>query len=552
MNISTFVLAVFFLVLAVSVWIAKKSGFQNFLDKFVVFSILPLSLTVILLIGLKVLQFPLDELSHNRLIPTFAFNCGYRQINALETGPVLFWAYGPIGPLFYWPATLANSPTIATMIGGVINITLFFLPLVFLCASFSKIQRKSTLLYGTLIIYLCLFWVENTTPLKYSAFRIHVDSPSLMLAAMACIAVYWRYKNMWLKLNAYLLPMSALLSILAIWTKHNLIFLPLAIITYLILTKNYDYVKIYTGYLMAFGVIISSAIFLLFSPDYLYFSMFKFMANLPNALSSQTNEKFNLIKSTFYELMSYLVIYLIIIIINIGVTLKIEGSTTIRKWLYKNNWLIFFLVTIYMLPVAFSSRLKWGGDINSYSVALYFLLLTVVAIFLEIIIYDDKVNNKVVLKFSRLVKLFIVFGLAVTISISYRYIISVPAAINFTLSEITNNNPLEMSYNYSIKHPNSAYFPDYLLSSIMAEGKLYHSMRGVYDRDVADLPLTNEHFREYIPSDTQSVAFFEEEKNNKWQQERTTIIKNYLPELSEKISIEELPGWSVYVRSADN
>ncbi len=61
---------------------------------------------------------------------------------------------------------------------------------------------------------------------------------------------------MWLKLNAYLLPMSALLSILAIWTKHNLIFLPLAIITYLILTKNYDYVKIYTGYLMAFGVII--------------------------------------------------------------------------------------------------------------------------------------------------------------------------------------------------------------------------------------------------------------------------------------------------------
>ncbi|MFM7477687.1 MAG: hypothetical protein ACKO2T_18775, partial [Microcystis aeruginosa] len=136
MNINTFVLAVFFVVLAVSVWIAKKSRFENFLDKFVVFSILPLSLTVILLIGLKVLQFPLDEWSHNRLLPIFAFNFGYRQINALETGPVLSWAYGPIGPLFYWPATFANSPTIATMIGGVINMTLFVLPLIFLSISF--------------------------------------------------------------------------------------------------------------------------------------------------------------------------------------------------------------------------------------------------------------------------------------------------------------------------------------------------------------------------------------------------------------------------------
>jgi len=64
----------------------------------------------------------------------------------------------------------------------------------------------------------------------------------------------------------------------------------------------------------------------------------------------------------------------------------------------------------------------------------------------------------------------------------------------------------QQAYNFVLQYPDSTYFPWYPLSTLMAEGKLYHTGVGLTDRETAGLPTSEEHLQKYLPRDLRFIA----------------------------------------------
>lgn len=496
--------------------------------------------SIVSLIG-KILKFPVYDWDHNRLAPIFAFKLGYKYINAYDTGPVLSWAYGPISPIFFFPATLANSPTTATMIGGIINILIFFLPFL-VVATFYMRKSRWMFFYGLQFLLITFLYVINNTALGTSAFNIHVDSPSLCLGAISCLLIYFSFITQDDQKNLYLISFAGVITVLAIWAKHNLILLPLAIITYLILTGKLKFLKLYLISLLGSGIFFSLIIIAIFSHEYLYFSMVESMAKQPNIITSDLffNDKINVLINASLELLINMMPFVVIIFSHVVITFKKGKYSHIHKWLISHPYSLFFITSFYMIPLAISSRIKWGGNINSLSIAIYFMVLTAFIILIELVYKNQTDGIKRVINLQKFLTIIVVFAIFCS---QINYLKSSPKRINTALNNLQNNH-LEVSFQYMLKNPNQVYFPDYQLSAAMAEKKIYHSMKGLNDREAGRLRLTAQHFQQYIPSKMKYMAFAN--PKNQWQKERIEIMKSYLPEYSQQITIKDLPGWLVY------
>jgi hypothetical protein len=105
--------------------------------------------------------------------------------------------------------------------------------------------------------------------------------------------------------------------------------------------------------------------------------------------------------------------------------------------------------------------------------------------------------------------------------------------------ENLSKNPSQEAYEYAKRHPGEAYFPWNPISSLLAEGKLYHTTFGLWDRDLAGLKISDEHVRAYIPRNIKIMAF----RLSKTEDRR---IGRFLPEFKRKVTVEGLPGWTVY------
>ncbi|NEQ77600.1 MAG: hypothetical protein F6K23_34055 [Okeania sp. SIO2C9] len=504
-----------------------------------------LFLTFIVSLIEKIIKFPVDDWDHNRLVPIFAFKLGYKYINAYDTGPVLSWAYGPISPIFFFPSTLTNSPTTATMIGGIINILILFLPFL-VVATFYIRKSRLMFFYGLQFLLITFFYVVNNQALEYTAFDIHVDSPSLSLGAISCLLIYFSFITQDDQKNLYLISFAGVTTVLAIWAKHNLILLPLAIITYLIITGKFKIFKLYLISLIGSGIFFSLIIIAIFSHEYLFFSMVESMAKQPNVLKNfnLSVAKLSSVNRTLLraslELLTMIWPFALIILSHVVITVKKGKYSNLNTWLIYNPYSLFFITFFYMIPLAIASRIKWGGNINSLSIAIYFMVLAAFIMFIEVV-YKNQANGiKRVINIQKILTIIVVFAIFCS---QINYLKSSPKRINTALNNLQNNN-LEVSFQYMLKNPNQVYFPDYPLSSAMAERKIYHSIKGLNDREAGRLRLTAQHFQQYIPSKMKYIAFADPE--NKWQKERIEIMKSYLPQYSQKITIKDLPGWLVY------
>ena len=370
-----------------------------------------LLLTSIVYLIEKILKFPGYDWDHNRLVPIFAFQLGYKYINAYDTGPVLSWAYGPIAPIFFFPATLANSPTTATMIGGIINILIFFLPFLAV-ATFYMRKSRWMFFYGLQFLLITFLYVMNNPALAFTAFNIHVDSPSLCLGAISCLLIYFSFITQDDQKNLYLISFAGVTTVLAIWAKHNLILLPLAIITYLIITSKFKIFKLYSISLLSSGIFFSLIIIAIFGHEYLYFSMVESMAQQPNIMTFDLsfNDKINLLINASLELLINIMPFVVITFSHFVITFKKGKYSNLNKWLISHPYSLFFITSFYMIPVAISSRIKWGGNINSLSIAIYFMVLTAFIIGIKVV-YDNQTNGrKTVINLQKFITIIVVFA----------------------------------------------------------------------------------------------------------------------------------------------
>jgi hypothetical protein len=204
----------------------------------------------------------------------------------------------------------------------------------------------------------------------------------------------------------------------------------------------------------------------------------------------------------------------------------------LRAWLNLNPWLIYVIVGLCMTPTALIARAKIGGILNSLTLVLYFLLIAV----LLILIQTQNSASALLRRSVRFLVWFIVIASPLLQVNSFYY-------FKKGLREI-GRNPHQIAYEYAKAHPAEVYFPNHPLSSIMAEGKFYHTEFGLWDRDAAGYKINQEQLKSYLPSKIRIAAYA-----TGTHDDNHPTLKKYLPEFSREVTIEELKDyWLVYTK----
>ena len=235
----------------------------------------------------------------------------------------------------------------------------------------------------------------------------------------------------------------------------------------------------------------------------------------------------------YKEIVSELAIPLAVILFSIFAewTCARSGDNGMRNWCQRNRWALLLFVGLAGIPAAIIGRIKEGGEENALVYVTYFFAAAATLSLVDLSLESGPMPRHSLAAAAK------VLLLALTIALAVPYL---PPRARLIASGLTlSGNCQQQAYAFAKTHPGQVYYPWHPLATLMAEGELYHFSYGVFDRELAGYPLSEEHFRRHVPPRMRYVAYFE-------PQER--YIERYLPEFSHRVVIPELPGWEVFVR----
>ncbi|MEM1170762.1 MAG: hypothetical protein AAGJ08_17195 [Cyanobacteria bacterium P01_H01_bin.35] len=542
--------------LAFGVWIFKKLPQWNSIDRYFTAAIPTVTFIFIVFVLIRILDAPFEDWNAIRLAPTFALTHGYQLYYGADTGPILNTIYGPITALAYLPTTLAISPTGAVMMGAFISAAFFFIPILWLVVceihesqKVMSLNRSYKLLLFTYAFYafISFFFFSFLSSLYFSAFNIHADAIALGLGAAACGFLYCRkHKDSLLSLL-----LSAIMIVLAIWAKQTALPLLIALPTYVLLADGRRCFKLYLLCIVISGLTISALLLTIFNPEYTFFNMLTIPGQHPWRVPGYLSDtqvialvasgkkvpggKILPLLKAGIEMIFVCLVPAFIIFWRFRYQFLFLPTTfdRITGWLRYNRWSMLLIVAFFMIPTSLLGRVKVGGAINAFSFTLYFLAASATLAVFRLILDSGSINTSFSKLFTPLK--FLTLALVITFFLNGIQLIG----MLYPRLQKLPNNPQQVAYNYARHHPGEAYFPWNPLSSLMAEGKLYHFEYALEDRLLAGYPVNKENFKSYIPSNIQLLAF--SNRNDGY-------VKQFLPEFSRQVKVDELPGWTVYMR----
>jgi len=500
----------------------------NLLDLFVAASILMALLFSSGIILKKILSAPFGEWSGARLAWTFSLIRGYKLYYPPDSGPVFSTLTGPLRALIYLPATLFNSPTPALIFASFISVSFYFLPILWLHVGKNLFAPKKSLfaVYG--FVCFCLFTLSSPA-LTYSASTVYADAPALGFSAVACAILYYRKRND----NILLLLLAALLSVFAVWTKQTLVPMLFALPTYILLTDGYKSFRRYILCLCVSGVAVSTLFLSIFNSKNLWFNIVTIPSHCPWQFSE--SRIVALLTATYHLIReSFLPLTILIFCSICQLSLSSNSPNKLKVWLSSNQWTMLAMVSLFMVPTSILGRVKLGGDVNTLSPTLYFL---VAAVTLALTRFGSDSLSSSARPKGNSVKVLLILLITGLIYANVAKFSGI-GRILYGLS----SNEQKVAYEYAKNHPGEAYFPTHPLSSLLAEGKLYHHAYGLFNREISGFRVSREHFLAHIPTNIRLVAF------RSYGGSMGKYVLNYLPEFSKRVTIDELPGWIVYMR----
>jgi hypothetical protein len=204
-----------------------------------------------------------------------------------------------------------------------------------------------------------------------------------------------------------------------------------------------------------------------------------------------------------------------------------DGDRSVRSWLRQNPWALLLFVSVCMLPVSILGRARFGGADNSYH-SVHYLILGATVLLAEMAVArpDRRKATTVVLVMMLCSLLSVVFA--------------VPTARELERLRQPRATAHQAVYRYALEHPGTAYFPQFPLSGLLAEGVPYHGEVGVLERKAAGFEPSVEHFRRHIPKDAVYVVFGPDTADG------TPWVFDYLPRHNCPTALPEFAGWKVY------
>lgn len=478
---------------------------------------------------------PETEWNADRLAMAFFWKYKFNLYNPENNvGPLISDMYGPLLALAYLPATIANSPTSALVLGKLTSLGFYFIPAIWLYVSETWQKKKLTLSILALISF--FFFTTQIKALFYSAFGICADCPALGFSALACIIFYKEtHKN---EIPLPKLLISAILAVLAVWTKQIAVPILFSLPLYIFLAYDIKTFKRYLACLFISGVVISGILIIAFNPQALFFNLITIPGHQP---WEGGDNKIPVLLSAAQELAGFCLLQGSIVGFWILFTLP-NDLAKIKAWFQENPWLLFLIVGLFFIPTSILGRVKVGGDFNGmYTV--YFLTLAANLVLLKQASNSATESDQEILQ--RIGKTWL---MAIVIMFTI-YNINLPVSRIYNSLPNFFNNVHQVVYEYSRKNPGKVYFPWHPLSVLMAENKLYHIDSGPFDRYLAGYPISKDDFMAYIPKNFTMIAI------PPWADTVGKLGKfylHYLPDFTRKIEVPELSGFIVYTKELEN
>ncbi|MGB0581138.1 MAG: hypothetical protein ACPGVU_15685, partial [Limisphaerales bacterium] len=201
---------------------------------------------------------------------------------------------------------------------------------------------------------------------------------------------------------------------------------------------------------------------------------------------------------------------------------KKPSLSSIGETLKQHRWTLFVFIAVTMIPGCLMGEVKIGGMENSYH-TLYYLLAALGLVAYRWISSAEGERRQVALMGVYLVT-------AVIIGLQSKEL------VNLLRARSVWQNAQQEVYEFAKKNPRQAIFPWNPLSTLYADGKVYHFEYGVYDRVFAgeDFRPSKEHFNKHLPENLTYII---------WRHRRECFqIPQYLEEFTQRTNVKDLNG----------
>jgi hypothetical protein len=530
--------------LSIAVWLQRRAARlpvrEQFLGMF-----LPAALALCLGVVLDRAGANLDfNWSPVRLAPAFAIRYGETVYPGLNEGPVSGHIYGPMAALIYLPTTLCASPSAALRLGGLIAAAIFFLPMLAYLAVAAGGSKRGLVWAGWGGVLFFLLVLRSDT-LSYNAFFIHAEAPALGFAVAACAVLVPGIAG-----SKWGLPLAALLVVGAVSSKQTLLPVMVALPLYLWWRDGLPVVARFCGWL-AGALLVAGVIFSVwFGAEKLWLNEIVVPSNHP-WLGSLKDTSLPWIRGQDYGARLAVLVeaglgllhrcakaLVIMMGLAFGKAWENGSGSSASSWLsriksgLRQPWGLTLWVALWLIPTTLLGRVKAGGDNNAYGPATYFVCLSAVGWLMLTAQNWSAHRGCGCLRLQR----FIWPGLVGAQLLAAWMVVT--EVMNF---QAHNHAAMDRAVSYARAHPGRVYFPWNPLLTLMAEQRAYHFAYGVYDRELAGMPVTPEHFRAGLPADVQEVLYATHDERQ--------LLAAYLTDFTEEVQLPELPGWAILRRA---
>jgi hypothetical protein len=419
---------------------------------------------------LTVSQAPSITENDHRLAPTFALAHGYRLYYGPEQGPVLSTIYGPVTAFAYAPSLLASTPMAAVRLATIVTIVLFFLPM-FLMAG------KGALGFGwqwyVYVLGLAAALASFSSSLVNSSVLVHADSPALAAGGLAC----WFSGKSGARAPWRRALLAGIFAAVAVMAKQNMAPLALALALWWLFVSWKSALVFAAGGVASLLAIWAGILAVSTSLEAAWFNWFQIPIHQPYDKT--------LLFSVFDTLDRSLLLYLL----------------PIGAMLWRSPWraqlrplsMLLLWTGCWLIPTSVLGRIKAGGSENALSPAVYFFALACM-FELSAHLYSSPPGSRPPPAL-----------LAVALLLGTYAVVKLPENI-YSVFKASGQSSIQEVYNFSRKHPGKIYFPQFPLTILMAEGRLYDFSWGLSDRRAAGHPVSDAQFRKDTPPSTNRMA----------------------------------------------
>ena len=509
---------------------------------------------------------PILDWNACKLAPVVAMVRGNPHNYALyqdpKSGVMTAWIYGPVPALLTLPAALASRPTTQILIGVCINVLALLVPVAWLHL---RVAGRGSRWFAMLVFLVFVWRVLDHESLRRAAFMINIDGATIGLATCAIALLIRRAR--WRAELTY--AISVVCAVLACWCKQTALPFVLVPPLYLWLAEGRRAGLQYLAILVIAGVAISAAFIVSFGAGNMWFHM----VTLPGshgwqndasepATSGHAIVMLKAIQRLLEDLVPTLGMILVVALIDRYLVARPAAGGEAprwrwndwqawRAWLRENPWVMLPATAVAFVPASLLGYVKVGGYLNNFSLTHAFVAMT--ATVLMILVYRratapiavaDPADVGAQSLPRGLGRAVLVAAVCAMVTWEWPEALLPPRKVTrmYELIRNTYDNDQEVIYAYAKRNPEVIYFPWNTLSTLLAEGKLYHFEWGINDRYAAPEHLrpTDDQIRAHLPKKIRYIAF-----GSKHQSETSMVL---FPYARIRVADPELPNFTIYTQ----